>query len=101
MVPHGAIEEALRNACGFDAPCVAVIGLPSDSKGEDLAVCYTPSAGDAETLFGALKRSGLPNLWIPSRANFIRVADIPILGTGKIDLRSLRDLVLGDRRLCA
>jgi acyl-[acyl-carrier-protein]-phospholipid O-acyltransferase/long-chain-fatty-acid--[acyl-carrier-protein] ligase len=101
MVPHGAIEEALQRACATTEPCVAVIGVPDSSRGEDLAVCYTPQAGDAETLFRALKRSGLPNLWIPSRDNFISVASIPVLGTGKTDLRALRDIVFHARRLCA
>jgi acyl-[acyl-carrier-protein]-phospholipid O-acyltransferase/long-chain-fatty-acid--[acyl-carrier-protein] ligase len=101
MVPHGAIEEALQRAIGTTEPCVAVIGTPDSAKGEQLMVCYTPQAGDAETLCRALKASGLPNLWIPSRANFIRVAGIPILGTGKTDLRALRDTALSALRLCA
>ncbi|MDR2849270.1 MAG: MFS transporter [Verrucomicrobiota bacterium] len=102
MVPHGAVEEALQNACGFsEQPCVAVVGIPVGDAAEALAVCYTPQAGDAETLFAALKHCGLPNLWIPSRDHFIPVADIPLLGTGKTDLRALRDAVLRARRLCA
>ncbi len=101
MVPHGAIEEALQKACGFSDPCVAVVGLADGARGEELAVCYTPQAGDAEALFAALKRSGLPNLWIPSRANFIPIAGIPILGTGKTDLRAVRDAAHQSRRLCA
>jgi acyl-[acyl-carrier-protein]-phospholipid O-acyltransferase/long-chain-fatty-acid--[acyl-carrier-protein] ligase len=101
MVPHGAVEEALQKACGFDEPRVAVVGVPAGDGGEELAVCCTPQAGDIETLLGALKRCGLPNLWIPSRADFIRVASIPLLGTGKVDLRALRDAALRARRLCA
>lgn len=101
MVPHGAVEEALQKASGCDEPCVAVIGIADGARGEELAVCYTPQAGDAETLFRALKRSGLPNLWIPSRASFIPIAHIPILGTGKTDLRAVRDAALQTRRLCA
>jgi acyl-[acyl-carrier-protein]-phospholipid O-acyltransferase/long-chain-fatty-acid--[acyl-carrier-protein] ligase len=78
-----------------------VVGIEAGARGEELAVCYTPQAGDAETLFAALKRSGLPNLWIPSRANFFPIAHIPILGTGKTDLRAVRDAVLQNHRLCA
>ena len=101
MVPHGALEEALQHAFSFDEPCVAVVGLADGARGEELAVCHTPQAGDADTLFAALKRSGLPNLWIPSRANFIPVARIPLLGTGKTDFRALRDAALQARLMCA
>ena len=101
MVPHGAIEEALQKACGFSEPCIAVVGTSDGPRGEELVVCHTPQAGDADALFSALKRSGLPNLWLPSRANFVSVDRIPILGTGKTDLRALRDYVCQTRRLCA
>jgi acyl-[acyl-carrier-protein]-phospholipid O-acyltransferase/long-chain-fatty-acid--[acyl-carrier-protein] ligase len=101
MIPHGALEDALRQDCPAAEPCVAVVGAPGGEAGEDLVVCYTPSAGDVETLLGALKRRGLPNLWLPRRTNFFKVPSIPLLGTGKTDLRALRDAVLNARRLCA
>ena len=101
MVPHGVIEEVLQRACNTSEPCVAVVGISDSSHGEVLVVCYTPQAGDAETLFRALKGSGLPNLWIPSRAHFVSIASIPVLGTGKTDLSTLRNDVLQSRRLCA
>ena len=34
----------------------------------------------------------LPRLWIPSVRDFIRVEQIPITATGKIDLKALREL---------
>ena len=34
----------------------------------------------------------LPNLFIPRRDQFFKVDAIPILGTGKLDLRALRKL---------
>ena len=37
----------------------------------------------------------LPRLWIPSVRDFIRVDQIPITATGKIDLRALRVLAVG------
>ena len=93
MVPHGAIEEALQQSCGTNEPCVAVVSTPDDAKGERLVVCHTPLAGDAERLFQALRSSGLPNLWIPSRNLFVAIPSIPVLGTGKIDFRALRTFV--------
>jgi acyl-[acyl-carrier-protein]-phospholipid O-acyltransferase / long-chain-fatty-acid--[acyl-carrier-protein] ligase len=95
MIPHGAIEEVLQQASGTTEPCVAVIGVPDDKAGERLIVCLTPQAGDVEKLYHALKESKLPNLWIPSRADFVTIPEIPLLGTGKVDLRSIRERVKG------
>jgi acyl-[acyl-carrier-protein]-phospholipid O-acyltransferase/long-chain-fatty-acid--[acyl-carrier-protein] ligase len=39
-----------------------------------------------------LRSAGLPSLWIPKRENFYRVASIATLGTGKTDLRAVREL---------
>jgi acyl-[acyl-carrier-protein]-phospholipid O-acyltransferase/long-chain-fatty-acid--[acyl-carrier-protein] ligase len=91
MVPHGAIEEILQKACGAEEPCVAVIGVPGE-RGEELAVCCTPQAAEPDILHAILKDSGLPNLWIPRRSNFVTVEKLPILGTGKLDLCALREL---------
>ena len=35
---------------------------------------------------------GLPNLFLPSEDSFILVDAIPILGTGKLDLRGLQQM---------
>lgn len=92
MVPHGAIEELLQKACATDTPCVAVVSVLDDDKGEQLAVCYTPEAGDADVLHDSLRGSGLPNLWIPRRNRFVAVPGFPMLGTGKLDFCALREL---------
>ena len=39
-----------------------------------------------------LLASGLPNLWVPKIV--YRVEKIPVLGTGKLDLKACRDLAL-------
>jgi acyl-[acyl-carrier-protein]-phospholipid O-acyltransferase/long-chain-fatty-acid--[acyl-carrier-protein] ligase len=36
----------------------------------------------------------LPNLWIPRAQAFFKVDAIPYLGTGKLDLRRVRELAL-------
>ena len=38
-----------------------------------------------------LSGSGLPNLWVPRPNAFFKVEKIPVLGTGKLDLRAIRD----------
>ncbi len=93
MVPHGAVEDALQQASGSDLPCVAVVSIADETKGEQLAVCYTEKAGDPAALVAALRAIGLPNLWIPRMANFFHVPELPVLGTGKLDLRSIQKMV--------
>jgi acyl-[acyl-carrier-protein]-phospholipid O-acyltransferase/long-chain-fatty-acid--[acyl-carrier-protein] ligase len=34
----------------------------------------------------------LPNLWKPRADQFIRVENFPLLGTGKLDLRKVREM---------
>lgn len=93
MVPHGAVEDALQRAADSDEPCIAVVSKACDAKGEQLAVCYTAAAGDPETLVSKLRKLDLPNLWIPRPANFVRIPELPILGTGKLDLCAIQKVV--------
>ena len=39
----------------------------------------------------------IPRLWIPSVRDFIPVEEIPITGTGKVDLRRLREIAQAER----
>ena len=39
-----------------------------------------------------LSAAGLPNLFIPSPDSFFEVAAVPLLGTGKLDLKGARQL---------
>ena len=36
--------------------------------------------------------AGLPNIYLPGRDCFLQVEEIPVLGTGKLDLHALRVL---------
>lgn len=39
-----------------------------------------------------LPQCDLPSLWTPRRDQFIRVDALPMLGTGKIDLRAVKQV---------
>jgi hypothetical protein len=41
-----------------------------------------------------LGEADIPNLWLPAAVSFIEVGEIPILGTGKLDLRALKQPAL-------
>jgi acyl-[acyl-carrier-protein]-phospholipid O-acyltransferase/long-chain-fatty-acid--[acyl-carrier-protein] ligase len=94
MVPHGKVEEALHLAANIDTQVFAVTGLPDEKKGERLAVLHTLDEARIPEILGQLAADGLPNLFIPSRANFIKVDALPLLGTGKMDLRGLKRIAM-------
>ncbi len=94
MVPHGTIEQKIIEVFGWDQtdePAVAVTGVPDATKGEAI-VLLTRVEIALDDLRTKLLDAGLPNLWIPRIVH--RVEKIPMLGTGKIDLKGCRDLAL-------
>lgn len=92
MVPHVKIEEHLHDLAGVTGQTFAVTGVPDDKKGERLMVVHTLTESVLETVLEKLAASDLPNLWKPKRDQFIHAPAIPLLGTGKTDLRAVRAL---------
>ncbi len=90
MVPHGRIEEALHEAAGASMQVFAVTAVPDERKGERLAVLHTLDEDKLPAILERLAGSGLPNLFIPRRDQFVRVESLPVLGTGKLDLRAVK-----------
>ena len=39
-----------------------------------------------------LGERGIPNLWVPGERDYFEVKELPVLGTGKLDLRKVKDL---------
>jgi acyl-[acyl-carrier-protein]-phospholipid O-acyltransferase / long-chain-fatty-acid--[acyl-carrier-protein] ligase len=94
MVPHGKVEEALHLAAGLDTQTFAVTGIPDEKKGEQLAVLHILEEARIPEILAKLGANGLPNLFIPSRGNFLKVEALPLLGTGKMDLRNLKRIAM-------
>ena len=94
MVPHLKIEEKLEQIlCGDEQKlCVAVTAIPDAQKGERLVVVHTPLEKSSDQIRKELAAAGLPNLWIPGADSFLEVDEIPVLGTGKLDLQGLKQL---------
>ena len=61
-------------------------------KGERLVVIHTLPDEDFDLLLTKLDETGLPNLWIPKSKAFYKVDEIPILGTGKMDIKAVKTL---------
>ena len=93
MVPHGVVEDELHNRLG-QTGVVAVTAVPDEKKGEKLVVLYAREAADAETLQRHMAESNLPNLWKPGRDCYVEVESLPILGTGKLDLKGIKEIAL-------
>lgn len=89
MVPHIKVEESLQDAVGELDPAFVVTGVPDDRRGERLVVLYKGDR-DVDAVLKKVKETGLPNLWLPDRANFHKVEEFPLLGSGKVDLQKLK-----------
>lgn len=92
MVPHITVEQKVAGAFELnqdDGPCVVITSVPDSAKGEAL-VLLTTQPITSEQLRAKLLEAGLPNLWIPKHVE--RVEKIPMLGTGKLDLKKCRDI---------
>jgi acyl-[acyl-carrier-protein]-phospholipid O-acyltransferase/long-chain-fatty-acid--[acyl-carrier-protein] ligase len=93
MIPHGAVEDALHTALGRSG-MLAVTSIPDEKRGEKLVVVHTSEAGNSTTLYALLAASELPNLWKPGKDCFVAVDSLPLLGSGKLDLRGIREAAL-------
>jgi acyl-[acyl-carrier-protein]-phospholipid O-acyltransferase / long-chain-fatty-acid--[acyl-carrier-protein] ligase len=94
MVPHIRIEEAINQLLKIDEEelRVVVTSAPDCKRGERLVVLYTNLPLGPEVICRKLSETGLPALWIPAAEDFHRVDAIPVLGTGKLDLKRAKDL---------
>ncbi len=101
MVPHIRIEELLEKI--VEDPSdeeaegeakIAVTAVPDSDKGERIIVLHKPLAKSVDQILKELGEAHIPNLWLPSADSFIEVPEIPILGTGKLDLKAVKELAL-------
>ena len=99
MVPHLKVEEVLSKFLdqtpeddSDDDLHVAVTAVPDTKKGERLVVLYTTTHKSPDEMRQALTDAGLPNIFIPSADSFHKVDKLPLLGTGKLDLRGIKDM---------
>lgn len=92
MVPHARVEEVLHTLLRLTEQRLAVAGVPDESKGERLVVLHTLDDDPLEELLGQLEHSGLPNLWRPRQSAFYRIEEIPVLGSGKMDLQAIKKM---------
>ena len=92
MVPHLKIEEAINGVLGD--LCAAVTAVPDTARGERLIAFFTRADITPGELWDRLCATDLPRLWVPKREHLVQIAEIPTLGTGKVDLRKLKQMAI-------
>ena len=92
MVPQLKIEDKLSELAGVAEQTFVVIGVPDEKKGERLVVLHKLADAELAVVLKKFAASDLPNLWKPKADAFFRVENFPMLGTGKLDLRGVKEL---------
>ena len=93
MVPHLKIEERLHELAGATEQTFVVGSVPDEKKGERLVVLHKLGDASLQACLERLAQCDLPNLWKPRADQFFRVDAFPYLGTGKLDLRQVKETV--------
>jgi|GEM_PF-51863 len=94
MVPHILVEQHLNEIVAKadgDMKC-AVSSAPDQKKGEKLVVLHLPLEMTVDQVRTKLIQMGIPSLFIPAGNSFYEIDELPMLGTGKLDLKKLKDI---------
>lgn len=99
MISHGSVEKALQDALGLGSDALCVVAIPDDKRGEKLCVVHTQLPFADEQLREKLKSLDIPNLWKPTPRNWTCVDSLPLLGTGKLDFRTMKEIAEGVKQV--
>ena len=94
MVPHIKVEETLHELAGVTEQTFVVTSIADEKKGERLVVLHKLSEEKLQACLEKLAQSDLPNLWKPRADGFFRVDAFPLLGSGKLNLRMVKEMAL-------
>ena len=94
MVPHIKVEERLHELAGATEQTFVVAGVPDEKKGERLVVLHKLPDARLQEVLEKLSQTDLPNLWKPRADQFFHVDSFPLLGTGKLDLRKVKEMAV-------
>jgi acyl-[acyl-carrier-protein]-phospholipid O-acyltransferase / long-chain-fatty-acid--[acyl-carrier-protein] ligase len=92
MVPHLAVEKAILQVSCSSEQNLSVTSMADNKRGERLAVVYTDLGMTPQEVVKRLQQGEMSKLWIPDANDFVQVDELPVLGTGKIDLRKIKEI---------
>ena len=90
MISLGAVESAVGEILGESA-IYSCVNLKDEKKGEKIALLYVGEASEDE-ISRRLKDSALAPIMQPSVVK--KVEQIPVLGSGKVNLKAVKDLAI-------
>jgi 1-acyl-sn-glycerol-3-phosphate acyltransferase len=90
----GADSRSSNNTVPASIAAAAVTAVSDEKKGERLIVLHTSTDHSPEQLCRQLANAGLPNLFIPSPDCFFEIEELPVLGSGKLDLARIKTIAL-------
>ncbi len=92
MVPLERIEEELHAILHTSERLCAVTAIPDERRGERIVVLHLPLNGtEVQQVWSQLSERGLPNIYVPGPRDFFLVNDLPMLGSGKLDLKKCKE----------
>jgi acyl-[acyl-carrier-protein]-phospholipid O-acyltransferase/long-chain-fatty-acid--[acyl-carrier-protein] ligase len=93
MVPHMKLEDSVT-ALLEEHHTSAVTSIPDPARGERLVVFFTDPQKEPQDLWEGLCHTDLPRLWLPKREDLHFIESLPTLGSGKVDLRAVRQMAM-------
>jgi acyl-[acyl-carrier-protein]-phospholipid O-acyltransferase/long-chain-fatty-acid--[acyl-carrier-protein] ligase len=90
MVSHVHLEEVLHRALGSLEQRLVVTSVSDHQKGERFVVLHLDLGLGVDELLKRVRDSGLPPLWVPRREYFYQVETLPLMGSGKLDLKLVK-----------
>ena len=95
MVPLEKVEEELHVVLDTNDRLFAVTSVPDTARGERMVILHTALPNtDPRSLCQKLGDRNLPNLWLPKERDFFQVGELPLLGSGKVDLKRVKEIAL-------
>jgi acyl-[acyl-carrier-protein]-phospholipid O-acyltransferase/long-chain-fatty-acid--[acyl-carrier-protein] ligase len=94
MVSHVHLEELLHQALGTLDQRLVVTAVADHQKGERFVVLHLELGLEIDALLKRVREFGLPALWVPRREHFYQVEALPLMGSGKLDLKLVKQTAL-------
>ena len=93
MVPLEKVEDEIHLIMKTNDKICAVTAITDAKKGERIIVLHLAmTETNPKDVWKQLNERGLPNIYVPSQRDFFQVAELPILGSGKLDLKKCKQM---------